>query len=228
MGQVQLFEDDTFSSLDLKLPNVEEMPLEQLLLFEYELLGFYLHEPPYYQKLKLLPDYVSVEISDLAEEHVGGKLTIGGVIVNVKKVFTKKTNREMAFLTISDGITTLELVVFPKIYDESKSFLQKDAVVIIDGRVEKRDEVISAIAENISLFDPQNFEKIAQAFEINVPAGTDVRVLNAVNKTLRQNPGSTKVSLLLPNGDRPKKMILPFKVFINPQLVFEIKQLLHQ
>jgi DNA polymerase III alpha subunit len=99
-GQGSLFdgfaEDQHSIAPELELPSSEEMPFEQLLQFERDLLGFYLHEPTYMKHIRIMKDYTSFQIRQLHEEEEGPgdkKHTIGGVIHEVKKIFTKKNNQ---------------------------------------------------------------------------------------------------------------------------------------
>ncbi|MBI2040317.1 DNA polymerase III subunit alpha [Candidatus Microgenomates bacterium] len=229
-GQVSLFEGrDDLGSLVIKLPEVEEMPLEQLLAFEKDLLGFYLHEPPYLSKLNLLGRFVSCRLVDLTDNYIGQKLSLGGVITEVKKVLTKRSAQEMAFIRVSDGMSDIEAVVFPATFAQSKDFLARDQVVLIAGRVDKREEELSLVCETIDLFDPQNMENldIENLVEIYVPSGTDVTTLQSINRTLRGHPGDVPVVLLLPNGGSElRRMNLPFSISPNPTLQEEIRKLL--
>ncbi|TSC86729.1 MAG: DNA polymerase III subunit alpha [Microgenomates group bacterium Gr01-1014_7] len=240
-GQGMLFEED--STFEITLPQVEELPLEQLLVFEKDLLGFYLHEPPFLAKLQRLGDYVSCKISDLSDDHIGQKLTLGGVISEVKKVLTKKTRVEMAFVKLSDGVTEIECVVFPQTYSLSRDFLLKDEVVLMWGRIDKREENLSLVVDNTSPFEEDSANKVVtnkvvtnkvernetdlEGVEITVPKGVGVDILQRVNRTLRQFPGDEKVTLLLPNGSNElRRMILPFSINPDSTLEGEIKNIL--
>lgn len=231
-GQFSLFESaEDMGSLVIKLPEIEELPLEQLLVFEKDLLGFYLHEPPYLDALQKLAKFVSCKISDLQEDHIGQRLIIGGVINNVKRVFTKKSNAEMAFVRISDGISNIETVIFPATYEASKDFLLKDQVVITSGRIDKREEELSLVIDKIDLFDPEKASNLLQSqnsIEIYVPMGTDISILQNINRTLRSFPGKVPVSLLLPNGAQMRRMNLPFSINPVPNLEEEVSKLLGQ
>ena len=223
-GQVSLFEGDDQAGLPLDLPQVDEMPLEQLLVFEKELLGFYLHEPPYLQSLQRLIRTLSLTISELNEEHIDQRIVLGGVIAQVKRVFTKKSNAEMAFVRISDGVADIELVVFPTIFEDSKEFLIRDQVVISTGRIVKREEEISLVVEKINLFDPDSTQN---SVEIYIPKGSSASVLQNINRTLRGFPGNVAVALILPNGGSDlRKMKLPFSINPAPNLVEQINKLL--
>ena len=239
-GQVSLFDgDEDMAKINVKLPEVTELPLEQLLVFEKDLLGFYLHEPPYLKDLQKLTKFVSTKLSELEDAHVGKSLKLGGVIVAVKKVLTKKTAAEMAFVKISDGTNALEVVIFPKTYETCKEFLIPDTVVLIAGRVEKREEEMSLIVEKINQFNPDlmvddPLSIIEEAkdnnplVEINIPNGTSVTVLQTVNKTLRRYPGSIPVALLLPSNGEMRRMNLPFGINPVTSLEEEINNLLGQ
>ncbi len=180
--------------------------------------------------LKKSSEISAVKITDLSDEYIGQKLTLGGVVTKVKKVFTKRTNAEMAFITISDGISEIDAVVFPATFESSKGFLIKDAVVVMSGRIDKREEELSFVIEKIDLFDSENlddFAKIQSAIEIYIPQGTDVAVLQSINRTLRGYPGSSPVVILLPgNGSELKRLSLPFTIEASVVLEREIKQIL--
>lgn len=239
-GQGFLFDmEEAVSSSNIKLPEVEELPLEQLLIFEKDLLGFYIHEPLYLPKLKQIAAHVSLKITDLTDEYVGRAVVLGGVVTEVKKVLTKKNAQEMAFIRLSDGVSQIESVVFPKTYEECKEFLFRDQVVIILGRVDKREEEISLVVEKISLFEENNIDDIFEvvnkrvtsfrnkkSIEIYVPKGSDITVLKNINRMLRGFPGEWGVSLLLPNGGELKRMNLPFTINPAPTLEEEIKKML--
>ena len=56
----------------------------------------------------------------------------------------------MAFITVADekGIS-IECIIFPKIFEQYKSYLQKDSVVVIEGKVDTKNERPLIIAEKI-------------------------------------------------------------------------------
>ena len=74
---------------------------------------------------------ITHELELLEEEKEQTVVTVGGIIEAVRRIFTKKSGKEMAFVTIANenGIT-LECVVFPKIFDIYKSLLVKENVIL--------------------------------------------------------------------------------------------------
>ncbi len=227
-GQVSLFGDSEDSPSHISLPDVEELPLEQLLSFEKDLLGFYLHEPPYQKALEKISQISQVKIIELSDEHIGQKITLGGVITNIKKVFTKRSNAEMAFISLSDGISEIDAVIFPATFEASKGFLIKDQVVVGVGRIDKREEELSFVIESLDLFDKDNLEAFSKeaGVEIYIPQGSGVDILQLVNRTLRSYPGGSSVVLLLPGGSELRRLSLPFSIDPSPILEQEIKSIL--
>ena len=151
-GQESLFAD-TEKAKDKKVLTVDfsEFSKEEKLAFEKEYLGFYLTSHPQMDNLLSLKSLVSHEIQVLDEEAEGTAVTVGGLIENMRRIFTKKNGSEMAFITLSDekGLV-IECVVFPKVFEQYKNFLLKDSVVIIRGHIDTKNDKPVIIAEKIS------------------------------------------------------------------------------
>lgn len=224
-GQESLFGEEING--EFSLPEVEEMPVDKLLAFEKDLLGFYLHEPPYIDSLNNALQLTNLKISDISDEHIGRKIVLGGVIMEIKKVFTKKGAREMAFMKLFDGLKEIECVIFPTIYETSKSILEKEEVILATGKVDKREEEYSFLIDTMEKFDPQSgvFTR-PQDIEVEIPKGADKGLLKKVNSTLRRYPGESTISILIPNGNNYQKMKLGFGVSSGAELVKNIEDIL--
>ncbi len=227
-NQTSLFGDDGIEdTTTLDLPDVPDLANDQMLEFEKELLGFYFHEPPYMSLLRQIDDFCTHKPSQVDESLVGQRIVVGGVIGDMKKVITKKSAAEMAFLKITDLIGEMEAVVFPKTFELVKSILIKDKVVIAACKVDMRDDQLSVIVDEISLFDPNRSAVVERTLEIDVPTGVKPPMLQQINKTLREYPGRVKVSLVMTHsGNTMKKMDLPFGVTFNPLLIEQVEEIL--
>ena len=131
--------------------NVDDFSDNEKLAFEKEFLGIYLTSHPQMENLTLLKSLVTHELDALSDETEGERVVVGGIIETNRKIFTKKTGSEMAFITIGDekGVM-VESIIFPKIYEKYKSLLLRDQVVIIEGRIDTKNERPIVIAEKIS------------------------------------------------------------------------------
>lgn len=237
VGQGSLFdgfaEEDSIG-ITYVMPDIEEMPFDQLLTFEKDLLGFYLHEPPFMRKVKQIKDFVSLRLDKLKDPdpsepvELDKRYLIGGVIQEVRRTFTKAKNQEMAFVRIFDGVGDISCVVFPKIFAEVKNMLNVEEVVLIHGKLDKREEEFNFLVDSIEEFDPNTASpQTLMAVEIEIPqkhANGDI--LKQVNQTLRQYPGVAPISILIANGTVFKKMNLAFTVDPNFEFVQNMENIL--
>lgn len=123
------------------LAEMEEFSEREKLMFEKELLGFFLTNHPLNEELENLARVISHNLSDLGEEKEGKVIKIGGLVSTVKKIITKKSNQEMAFITIEDHTGfSIECVVFPKIFEVTKGVLARDAIILVEGKLQFKDE----------------------------------------------------------------------------------------
>jgi DNA polymerase-3 subunit alpha len=51
----------------------------------------------------------------------------------------------MAFVELEDLYGTLEVIVFPKIFDRCKSLLVQDTIVLVEGRISQKEEEATKI-----------------------------------------------------------------------------------
>ncbi len=163
-GQMSLFDlvsEEERSEYQLRLPNVGEYPKEILLGFEKEVLGIYVSGHPLEEYESTWRKHITRTTADFAlDEETGAMLvkdqervTIGGLITE-KKIKYTKNDKVMAFLTLEDLLGSVEVVVFPKVYEKESARLTEDAKVFIHGRAvveEERDGKV--ICESIQLFD---------------------------------------------------------------------------
>ncbi|HYM65377.1 MAG TPA: OB-fold nucleic acid binding domain-containing protein, partial [Candidatus Sulfotelmatobacter sp.] len=127
---------------------------EEKLSFEKEFLGFYLTAHPQFDNLIKIKSEITHEIESLEEEKETTPVVVGGIIESIRRIFTKKTNKEMAFLLLSnENGVSLECIIFPRIFDSYKSLLLKENVIIISGKIDSKNDKPVIIAEKIKAFN---------------------------------------------------------------------------
>jgi len=163
-GQVSLFsmgdtglEDD----IDVALPNIREYDELTKLKFEKEMVGIYLSGHPLGKYAKEFVGfnfdtrYLKLEENEEDEttnikEFEGKPITMGAIISDIKRVRTKRDNRDMAILTVEDLFGQTEVMLFPQTYDKVKHKIEKDLVIKITGKLSFRDgESAIILADNI-------------------------------------------------------------------------------
>lgn len=151
-GQVGLFDrQKNDSTLPDALPLVPELSPAQLLANEKELLGFYLTAHPLQSLSAQLEKLGATSIEHITKERVGEKLVIGGIVTTVKKIVTKSTGAQMAFVRVEDLSGVVEIVVFPKVYARTLDLWSKDTKVVISGRVDEKDDRLLVLADDARL-----------------------------------------------------------------------------
>jgi DNA polymerase-3 subunit alpha len=151
-GQTSLFEETNTEQVVASsvYDDIDDFSDAEKLAFEKELLGIYLTAHPQAQYIEFIKTVITHELDILPEQSDGTIVTIGGFVESVKRIFTKKTGAEMAFISIGNekGITT-ECIIFPKVFDQYKTLLIKDTVIIIEGRVDLKNEKPVILAQKI-------------------------------------------------------------------------------
>jgi DNA polymerase-3 subunit alpha len=153
VGQGSLFDDSNSNStkIDFTIVNIEDFTKEEKLGFEKEFLGLYLTSHPHSELLTKIKKIVTHNLDLLEGEQEGTRIKVGGIIESTKKIFTKKTNSEMAFIAISNEKgTTIECIIFPKVFERYKNLLSNDTVIVIEGKLDNKNDKIIIIAETIS------------------------------------------------------------------------------
>ncbi|MFA6675563.1 MAG: DNA polymerase III subunit alpha [Bacilli bacterium] len=123
-------------------------PLENLNL-EYETIGIMLSDNILEYKKDLIHAKNATPISLLNNRETA---TIVG-IVKTKKVIKTKKGSSMAFVKMFDQSGDIEITVFPSLFEEKNSLLEKNNILVVKGRSEVRDEEKDFLAESIDLLE---------------------------------------------------------------------------
>jgi DNA polymerase III alpha subunit len=163
-GQVGLFAELGMSGqLDVKYtptPNSKfvDAPKEKL-AWEKELLGIYLSAHPLNA---LAPRMNEVEnLVALAELNEPGEdlVTIACVVTSARKHITKN-KQLMMFAQVEDLTGSVEVTVFPRVYEATAPLWGTDEILLVLARVEQRDEDPKLLCEHAVRFDDAGIEEI--------------------------------------------------------------------
>ncbi len=149
-GQMNLFDfmgEEAGKQFEIRLPDVGEFNKEEKLAFEKEVTGIYISGHPlekYEEKWRknvsaVTTDFLPDEESGISKVGDGNRVTVGGMIT-AKTIKYTKTNQTMAFLTLEDLLGTMEIIVFPKSYEQYSGMIDTDAKVFIRGRVSVEED----------------------------------------------------------------------------------------
>lgn len=136
-------------------PDIKEYSPNELLAMEKEMLGLYISGHPLKEYEKDLDSQVTLLSSDLNAVHAEGgegavveelkniydgmTVTVGGIIT-AKKNKTTKSNNLMAFIYLEDLYGSMEVIVFPTVFEKYSSYIAEENIVLVDGRISLREE----------------------------------------------------------------------------------------
>ena len=149
-GQVSLFDSGPDATvLERPLPlNISEAPPRERLRWEKELLGLYLSDHPLGELAGVIGEYVTAYSGELGEELDQQRICVGGVVTEVRKVITK-SRATMGVATLEDLQGTIEVIVFPKVYEQTEPTWVEDAILLVAGRVDHKGEETVLLADAV-------------------------------------------------------------------------------
>ncbi len=149
-GQTSLFDVGAADSMVMErpLPNIPEAPMRERLRWEKELLGLYLSEHPMGEVAEQVGQFVTAYSGDLRSDETldGQRLVVGGIVVGARTVITR-ARATMAVVTLEDLQGSIEVVVFPRLYEQTAPIWQEGAILLVAGRVDHRGEEVSLLAD---------------------------------------------------------------------------------
>ena len=139
-GQVDMFAalggDKLMPSVELKASPVKYTNKEQL-MWERELLGLYISAHPL-DNYDAFFEEQTIPLHACTPQIDGQKVSVGGLVSTIRTIVTK-AGTKMAFVGIEDKTSEMELIVFPRLYEQLGDSLQQDAVLKVSGTVNARD-----------------------------------------------------------------------------------------
>ncbi|MGE4268331.1 MAG: DNA polymerase III subunit alpha [Deferribacterales bacterium] len=195
-------------------PDVTEMPENELLKMEKEVLDFYITNHPLAVYHNILKTF-TVPMAELKTPEASGQYVIGGLVKAIKNIFTKKGDK-MAFVTLEDMDGELDVVVFPRVYEETVRHLVADKIVVVAGSVNHKDEETTILADAI-MDVPEAVEKLTERVTIKLTSlGMTTEIISKLKTIIKLHKGDVPVTFYL---ERPKT----YGVFINVGEEFNIK-----
>ena len=230
IGQFDLFGDADAEAgegglFDVLVP-MGEWDKSVLLTYEREMLGLYVSDHPLFGVEHLIASATDLSVSQLAECEDGRTVVVGGILSGVTRKMTKQGN-PWALVTLEDLEGAVEVMFFPQSYVSAAVHLVEDAVVLIRGRVDKRDEIPKLIANEVTVPDLSVGPRGPVVVSIPTPRCTPP-VVERFKEVLASHPGTTEVHLQLVGVDRTTLVRLDdaLRVRATPALFADLKALL--
>ena len=197
----------------IEIPDAE-VDQKTMLAWEKEMLGLYVSSHPLYGVEASLRQATDCSIADAPNQpqRDDGKdafLTLGGVVSNLQRKFTRAGDA-MAVFELEDLQSSIEVTVFPRTMSEHGHQLDDDAVLLVGGRIDNRDDEPKFLANRLTYFEPKSgpseLRLTIPSHQVSDKLVTDLKAL------LSEHPGDTAVFLHL--GKQTVR--LPDNFRVNP------------
>ena len=214
-GQLSLFDiagEEEKKEFEVVFPDVGEYAKEELLAFENDILGVYISGHPLddYEALwrknitATAADFIVDEETEEAVVKDGIKAVIGGLVTG-KTVKTTRTGQLMAFITLEDLMGSVEVIVFPRDYENNRDLLTEDEKLFIRGRVSLGDEPVGKlVCEQVIPFDAVSRQLWLQFEDMAGYQAAEAELM----ELLKSSEGNEQVIIYL-KKERAKKMLPP-------------------
>ncbi|RLC79176.1 MAG: DNA polymerase III subunit alpha, partial [Chloroflexi bacterium] len=140
------------------LPKARKVSRREMLDWERELVGVYVSEHPLQQVMPALSEAITHFCGQINEELDGQKVTIAGMVTNVREITTKR-GEPMAFAQVEDIQGSIEVVIFPRVYRKTAELWDEERILIIKGRVDMRNGrpaiICDSVQDHVTLIRPK-------------------------------------------------------------------------
>ena len=224
-----------FADTRTPIPDTE-FDKSQRLAFEKEMLGLYISDHPLMGlegSLSRLTDCTLAELRDVEPDSGGAGMgtgyggegqirMIGGVVTDLTRRYTKKGDL-MATFVLEDLNASIEVFVFPKAMTDYGALLDDDAIVVLKGRVDMRDDRLKVVCMEVQR--PELAAEASTDLRISLPLNslTD-QTVDGLKRLLAEHPGDSAVFLHV--GEKVLRLPSEFNVDSRRGLVGELRVLL--
>jgi DNA polymerase-3 subunit alpha len=159
---------DAAAAPENRLPELPDWDERTRLAHEKATLGFYVSGHPLESLRGLLDDFATHASTGLREAASGSEVSIGGIITDFRKRKSKKGAWWGSF-QLEDLEGQIEVLAFPKAFEQHQAVLQNDRAVLVTGRVESEDGRVRLTADEILSLDDLR-ERKAEAVQVRLDA----------------------------------------------------------
>ena len=217
--QFTMFDMPAFAAtarLASDLPEVLDISRKETLSWEKDLIGAYISDHPLARVWVDIEDSVTALSGQIDETLSGQNVTVAGLVNYVRQHITKKGD-PMAFAQIEDLQGTLEVVIFPRVWEQTRDLWEPERVLVVRGKVNFRGRDPSLIVESatneITTARPREEPLPASLppqgplhLHISIPRNRSleqvITKLGQVYDLLQSYPGEDHFSLYVENGDQ--------------------------
>jgi DNA polymerase-3 subunit alpha len=164
-GQFSLFSTAPSGSMEtIRLASGSSVPQRTKLAWEKELLGLYVSDHPLSAHLEDLKKVITHYSAELADGNGETRVKVAGLVTHVRP-YQARNGKPMAFATIEDLQGSIELILFPSVWEKAKDAVKDDAVVIVEGKAEAGTGTPRVLVSSITTDVKKNVKSAAMKIQ---------------------------------------------------------------
>lgn len=149
-GQMSLFGAHTGVTEEITLPPVTlEVSRREILNWEKELIGLYVSDHPLSPVMAELQEIVTHYSGQLSDVGPQERVRVAGLITRLRR-HQSKAGKPMGFVTIEDLQGSVELVIFPRTWQQVSHKVEIDRIVVVEGRVDNQNAEPKILVDNLA------------------------------------------------------------------------------
>ena len=241
-GQSTMF-DLWGAAMPVPMPSLDlqetEVSVKEKLSWEKELTGAYLSEHPFSSFAGKAPDN-SVLCGQIDAELAGQTIIVAGMVASVHELFTKD-RRSFASAMLEDLDGSIEVMVWHKVYADTRDLWQEGNILLVEGTVKLREDRVQLNCDHVRRYQPAQGEEgvapepvaaplVVEEVAATPPAPQGCRLVVSIAQTsnedsdiayfhklvdiLKDFPGRDEVDLCVTNGEKVINLKLS-SIYIN-------------
>ena len=127
----------------------------------------------------------------------------------------------MAFIELEDLTGSLEVLIFPGVFQKYKDLIVEEKIILVNGKVSEKDGIPKFLADEVRLLD-SHAAASAKNITIKIPDSAGEELFMELKELFELFPGELSVELLI----KDQKVKTPFRVNLTEDLKNQIKGLL--
>jgi DNA polymerase-3 subunit alpha len=221
--------DEAEEIMPAKVPERPEWTKKDKLAFEREMLGLYVSDHPLAGLEIPLAKHASTGIHDLlASEDVadGDQVTVAGLVTSVQHRVAKASGNPYGMITVEDFNGEITVMFMGKTYTEFQSQLVADSIMVVRGRVSRRDDGMNLHAQSCFSPDLGAIDASSDLVLVVPEQRATQAVVEDLAAVLDRHRGETEVMLKLHRDGMAKVFEVPHPVKVSADLFGDLKGLL--
>jgi DNA polymerase-3 subunit alpha len=221
--------DAAEEAVPAKVPDRPEWTKKDKLAFEREMLGLYVSDHPLAGLEMPLAKHASTSIHDLLSSDSvedGDQVTVAGLVTSVQHRVAKASGNPYGMITVEDFNGEVTVMLMGKTYQEFASVLVQDSILVVRGRVSRRDDGLNLHAQSAFAPDLGAVDASGPLVLLMPEQRATEALVGDLAEVLQRHRGDTEVTLRLHRGSMAKVFEVPLPVRVTADLYGELKGLL--